>query len=625
MISFPVKTDDVTIPVELVITNKGQKDAAYTVNFSYPEGTLSNPHTLKLGDLTTKVEKGNDQGVVYEYKATKNGTVQMYLTSVTSGVKAGFSLYNLNTSVMRNSDEDATGSKNTVSVDVKKGDVLQVTVSVLPDEKNEYPAATIKSHVSFKETTGTTTKPTVADVTYKVTVKAGTKVLSGVKLTFAVGSKSKAVTTNSKGVASAKLPAGTCTVKLTVPKGYIAEKLQYTVDSAKPTLTIQLEKEELPPQDEPGDIPTDYSVKVVDGSGKGQKGITVALYSGSKKAGSAKTDSKGVAKLTLMDGTYSVKLSGTTLKYDEKTAVVSVAKPSAEIVLAKEQGTKKEKITCPVLNKSRAAYVVNEGATYVTLKPGERNYFLFTPSKDGVYRITTTSSYAKVGYYGGSIHFIQAANLAENLENNAFTVEVKDVGPTFVLGVDAATNMEATVLLVTRVGDPGWSVADEPWQTYKGTHTPKNYTLPDGTKLTNMDITKTYKLVYNSTDGYYHKDTKNGPVVYLRFDSKAPYVSFADILNNFHVAAYLYDGAGKFQKKEEYTECMTAYNDCTDKDEGVYPLTKDLEYIVKQYGKHQGWWNPESPGYLFKDADGNPLPNVNLDSAWMFALCYASK
>ena len=623
-ISFPVETDDVTIPVALAITNKGGKDATYTVNFNYPAGTLDNPIELKMGNFTTDVRKGNETGVVYEYKATKNGTVKMYVTSITKGVKCGFSLYNLNTSVMRNSDEDASGSNKTVSIDVKKGDVLQVTVSVLPDEKNEYPAATIKSNISFKETIGTTTKPTQADVTYKVTVKAGKKALSGVKLTFAVGSKTKTVKTDSKGVASAKLPAGTCTVQLTVPKGYIAEKLQYTIQSSSPSLTINLEKEETPPVDEePGDIPTDYSVKVVDGAGKGQSGITVEFYNGDKKIASAKTDSKGIAKSTMMDGTYTVKLTGTTLKYDEKVAYVSVANPSVEILLANEQGTAKEKITCPVLNKNRAAYKVTEGATYVTLKPGERNYFLFTPDRDGVYRISATSNYAKVGYYGGTIHFIQTLNQAENVENNAFTVEVKDVGPTFVLGVDAATNMEATVLLITRVGDPGWSVSDEPWQTYEGTHTPKSYTLPAGTELVSMDITKTYKLVYNSADGYYHKDTKNGPIVYLRFGSSAPYVAFADILNNFHVAAYLYDSAGNFQKKEEYTECMTAYNACTDKDEAVYPLTKDLEYIIKQYGKHQGWWNPESPGYLFKDDEGNKLPDVNLDTAWMFALCYA--
>lgn len=625
VITFPVESDDVTIPVQLAITNKGKETAAFDVKFAYPAGTLDNPIDLKMGDFTTKVEKGNDQGVVYEYVATQNGTVSMYVESVTKGVKYGFSLFNKRTSAMRNSDEDGktSGGKKIVSIDVNKGDIVQVVVSVLPNEKNEYPAATIKSHISFKAGAGVATKPAQATVSYKVTVKCDKKVLSGVKLTFTAGKTTKKLTTSSKGIATFKVKADTCAVTLTCPKGYIAEKLQYALTEAKPTLVIQLTKEEEHSTDV-GNTPTDYSVKVVNGSGKAQKDITVSYYLGDKKVKSVKTNSKGIAAATLMDGTYTIKLSGTTLKYDAKSAFVSVAKPSIEILLAKEMGTKKEKITCPLLEKSRAAYVVAEGATYVTVKPGERNYFLFTPERNGQFRISASSSYAKVGYYGGSIHYITTTNLAEDMENNAFTVEIRDVGTTFVLGVDAATNIDATVLLITRVGDPGWSVADEPWQVYENTHTPKQYSLPSGTTLKNVDITKTFKLVYNATDGYYHKDTKNGPIVYLRFDAKAPYVALNDILSNFHIAAYMYDSAGNFLKKEEYTDAVQAYSNCADKKEAVYPLTKDLEYILKSYGEHQGWWDTEFPGYLFKDEDGNPLPGIKKDVAWMFALCYAN-
>ena len=625
VVSFPVESDDVTIPVKLAITNTGDETAAYTVNFAYPGGTLSNPFALKMGDFTTKLEKGNDQGVVYEYKATANGTVSMYVVSATKGVDYGFTLYNLNTYANRNLDADAEkkDGKQTVSIAVNKGDVLQVTVSVLPDEKHEYPAATIKSHISFKAGAGAGVTKPAENVTYKVTVKSGSAAVSGVKLTFTSGSKSKTVTTNSKGVASAKLPTGNCLVKMTCPKGYIAESLQYVIPSSKPSLTIKLEKEE-ELSTAVGNTPTDYSVKVVNGSGKAQKDITVSFYLGDKKVKSVKTNSKGIAAATMMDGSYTVKLTGTTLKYDQKAAVVTVGKPSIEILLAKAKGTAKERIVCPVVGAARAAYVVKEGATYLDgLRPGERNYFLFTPERNGQFRISTTGMYAKVGYYGGSVHYIQVNNMAEDIENNAFTVEVRDVGVTFVIGVDAATNIDATVLSIVRVGDPGWSVADEPWHVYEGTHTPKKYSLPSGTTLKNMDITKSYKLVYNSTDGYYHKDTKNGPIVYVRFNSEAPYVSFADILKNFHMSAYLYDAAGNFQKKEEYTECMTAYNNCVDSKEGVYPLTKDLEYIIKTCGEHQGWWVSDHPGFLFKDGDGNPLPNIKLDMAWLFAMCYA--
>ena len=680
VISFPVVTDDVTIPVNLAITNKGDKTATFDVDFAYPAGTLDNPLSLKVGDFTTKVEKGNEKGVVYEMKATKDGVIEMYVKSATKGVKYGYSLFNKRNSAMRNSDEDAvkSGAKQIVSIEVKKGDVLQVVVSTLPNEKNEYPAATIKCHINYKAGAVTTTKPTIKKVDYKITVKAGSEKLSDVELTFTVGKDTKKVKTNSKGVATAKLPAGECSVNLTCPFGYVARTLLYFLDESEPTLTIELEVDDIfgdffpeEPDDSTTESTTDptkkttgktttkkttgkvtdsngkttttkrvttttkkptttkddgittYTVKVIDGSGKAQKGITVSFYQGTKKVGSAKTDSKGVATAKLADGNYILQLTGTSLKYDARTAVVTKARNSVEILLAKERGTAKEKITCPLTEKSKAAYVVEEGATYVTLKPGERNYFLFTPERNGVFRISGSNSYAAVGYYGGAIHFIQTANLATDLKNNAFTVEAKDVGPTFVIGIDAATNIEGAVLRIVRTGDPGWSEADEPWQTYKGTHTPKNYTLPKNTKLKEVDITKNFTLVYNSKDGYYHKGSKDGPLVYLRFGAKSPYVAFTDILSNFHVAAYIYDAAGNFVKKEEYTECMEAYSACADATETVYPLTKDLEYIIKSYGEHQGWWDANSPGYLFEDEEGNPLPGINLDIAWMFALCYA--
>lgn len=648
VIVFPVSTDDVTIPVKLAITNTGDETATYTVNFVYPGGTLANPYVLQMGNFTTDIAQGNDQGVYYEHVVAQDGTIEMYVDSITKGVKYGFSLCNLNTSAMRNSDADAVtdGKKQVVSIEVKKGDVLQVVVSTLPDEKHEYPAATIKSYINYvggttapqgptttiphggttaskTESTTTTTGSTAPQTeTYKVTVKAEGQGLANVKLTMTSANKSKKVVTSSKGVATADLPVGTCTVVLTCPDGYIAEKLQYTVDSTNPTLVIELTKEEELSTDV-GDQMVNYSVKVVDGAGKGQKDISVSFLLGDKTVETVKTDKSGVASVKMLDGTYVVKLDGTTKKYDEKAAVVSVANPSIEILLAEMRGDTMERITCPIVNAFRGAYPVKEGATYVPLIPGERNYYLFTPTRDGVYRITTTGTQAKVGYYGGSIHYISASDLAEDLENNAYTVTAKEIGPTFIIGVDASTNAEATVLMITRVGDPGWTIGDEPWETYNGTHKPKTYTLPAGTNLTNMDITKSYKLVYNPDDGFYHKDTKNGPLVYLRFGAKAPYVSFADILSNFHVGAYLYDGAGNYLKKEEYTMCMEAYNACADTTETVYPLTKDLEYILKSYGKHQGWWDMESPGYLFKDAEGNQITNINVDCAWMFALCYA--
>ena len=59
-----------------------------------------------------------------------------------------------------------------------------------------------------------------------------------------------------------------------------------------------------------------------------------------------------------------------------------------------------------------------------------------------------------------------------------------------------------------------------------------------------------------------------------------------------------------------------------DENEGVYPLTKDLKYIIQQRGEYVGWWDIESNGYIFKDADGNNLADINADIAWLMMCCY---
>lgn len=734
VISFPVHSDDVTIPVKLVIGNKGAEEAVFTVNFAYPGGTMGNPFPLVMGDLTTEIAEGNDQGVVYRYTAEQDGTVEMYVKQATNGVKYDVSLYNLNSFAFRTLEEDGVekAGKKKVIVDVKQGDVVQVTVSVLPNEDNVYPAATIDSCLEFLDVTGSTTKadpankvtnakpttsaptvtgtpvasttnnwttkptgttaatkptgqgttdkdgttatggvtttptgnhttgnkpttsggkvtvappkttstkaettttaptlePTKAKVTYKVTVKCEGAAVAGVTLNFNVAGKSKDVVTNSSGVASVQLPGGDCLVTLVLPEGYIAEKLQYALNANNTSATIKLTKEQII-EDEPGNTPTEYAVKVLLSNGVPCAGITAKFYQpDGTLAGEQKAGADGVAKITLLDGTYSVKLSGGLvdggMRYDEASARVSVANPSIEVLLANPCGDAKEKITCPIVNKNRAAYVVNEGATYVTLKPGERNYFMFTPTQSGTFRISSVSNGVQVGYYGGSIHYISIDNMAEeeNMEESGttFTTSVKDVGPSFVLGLDAATNVEATVLLITRIGPAEWSIADEPWTTYEGSYTPKAFTLPAGTNLKKVDISgSTFKIVLGD-DGYYHKDTKKGPRLYLMFKG-TDYVAFDDILNNFHIAAYLYNKNGSFLRKEEYTELMEKYRDSADSNKNVYPLTKDLEYILKKYGEHQGWWNTKSPGYLFKDSDGNKIA-VNADIAWMFAVYY---
>ena len=383
----------------------------------------------------------------------------------------------------------------------------------------------------------------------------------------------------------------------------------------------------------------DYTVKLVDGTGAAQSGVTVAFYSDANELLAQRTsNADGVTVARLEKGNYIIKVTGTTLRYDQHTAVMTPSKTTLELILAPlYDKTTSTTLTDPLDYEYKKAYYVSEGATYVELVPGTRNYFLFEPTRSGTFRFTTVNSQATVGYYGTPF-FIMSTHAGEDIVNNAFTLSVSDVGPSYVLGIDVPANISGTTLTIVRVGEPGWSVADEPWTIYTGSHVPTKFTLPANTRLVDMDITADHQeLVYNQQDGYYHLNSANGPVVYLRFNH-SPYVNLIDILANQGIRAYLYDTNGSFLRKEEYTSYLSQYyyephpsydSDGTpvnmlDSTKMVYPLNADLIYILQTYTEAKQWDDPNSPNYLFKDSGGNIVPGINNALAWMFALCYAA-
>ncbi|MBQ7088391.1 MAG: Ig-like domain-containing protein [Clostridia bacterium] len=625
VVSFPVSSDDITLPVKLAIRNKGAADATFKVTFAYPEGTKSNPITLSEGELVIELKAGDEDGLVYLFTATEKGTLTVVDNSVTKGDPYDISLFNLSNSASRTLGEDGVEKegKKSVSVQVSKGDKVEVTFAALLNNKNEYPAVTLKTLIAFSKE-GNSDKPVEKWLDYTVTVKdQDGKPVPGVNINISCEMIAKTVTTDSKGVAKANLPEGVPTGTIEVPKGYIAASKNLSFKEGETSLSIVLEKEQPiappPPPADPEVTTMDYTVTLQDGNGAPMGGMTVVFYSGDKQVAKQAGDKKGVSKVTLDRGTYTVKVEGTKLFYDEKAAVVSVNKANITLTLAAEIDTSKTlKINDPLIDKMIKVPYLSEGAAYVSLAAGERNYFLFEPTRDGTYRFSSSNTYAKIGYYGGS-DFVMTFNLAaDTTSGNAFNISVNEtqIGNIFVIGIDAATNCDAAVLLVTRIGDPAWSIEDEPTVEYKGDGAPKAVTAPSG--LTNLDIFSAtqHHLVYSDKDGYYHLDSASGPVVYVQMDS--PSASIVGLLEEFgNMTAYLYNADGSFKAKEQYAVLMQQYVDKMDKTQKVYPLTKDLKYMLDNYGNSQNWWNEGEPGYLFEEVEG-----VNPANAWMFLYCY---
>lgn len=379
----------------------------------------------------------------------------------------------------------------------------------------------------------------------------------------------------------------------------------------------------------------EYKVTVVDalGNAYGSEAIVMFMQDGSQAAMQV-CDENGVATKTLAAGDYDIQLKLTDADVEftyEEGVTVSAKNPETEIELAYLVG--EETTTLTVASKEYDAYNVSVGCTSVELVKGDRSYFLFTPTEAGTYEFSIADGAdVTIGYYG-TPHFVQGNSVAEVVDGKFSTsisesmIGTGNTGTTImVIGVDS-TDTENCVLAIERTGDPERTLADEPWTIYETTVELAPYTLPEGTELVDFDITaKTdaYKLVFNEEDGFYHLDSANGPLVYVWLTEDPMYLPcFMNILDRSGVNKYFFDENEEFVKKESYSECLLEYIDYADEESGVYPLTKDLEYIIKQRGEYVGWWDSTSPNFIFEDSAGAPVAGLNAEIAWLFMCCYA--
>lgn len=386
----------------------------------------------------------------------------------------------------------------------------------------------------------------------------------------------------------------------------------------------------------------EYTVRVKDYNGNPvSNGAVVVFYDGDTQLAMQPCGTDGVATKTLSAGEYTVKVSFTggddAFYYDDTKLTVSKSSPEAEVVVYPRVTGEATVLSIPHSTvdelgltvstmEQKDAYSLSEGCTYIELAQDEMTYFLFAPKRAGIYALSVASGDNCTFSYYGMPHYIHESPVYESTDGiTQVTVEeggVKD-DPTnttiWVLGAKAQV-AGGYIVKIERVGDPAWSVSQEEWTIYETTATLSQCTVPEGTELNEFDLTKTYELVYNENDGCYHLDTADGATVYVYLTVDNEFVDcFQTILNNGTVRAYFYDDNGNFVKKEAYGPCLKEYFAYVDEENGVYPLTKDLEYIIKSYGEHQGWWDAQSAGFIIE------VPGLNAESAWLFMCCYATE
>ena len=370
-----------------------------------------------------------------------------------------------------------------------------------------------------------------------------------------------------------------------------------------------------------------YKVTVVDAVGVPYAGnIVVKFMQNGQQAGMQIVNESGVAEKTMPRGEYTVELQFTntdvTYVYDKSNLTLTAEKTELEIVMSQALGEASQELSVGT------AYYVSTGCTNITLSAEGRSYYIFTPRAVGKYEVSLIGSDAAIGYYGGSVHYVWDHSAIE-VTDNKFSVNIKASqlgGAVMIIGVDAGEGN--AVLSVQNIGEPDWSVEDEPWTVYNAASQINPYTLPAGASLNKFDLTAptaTYNLVLGG-DGFYHLNSADGALVVVVLGENAKdveYVApFQTILDKQGLRRYFYDENGQFLKKEEYSECVLKYIENMDEASGVYPLTEDLMYIIQNHGAQAGWYDESKPGYLFLDQNGNKVVGINNEISWLFMCRY---
>ncbi|MBE6923819.1 MAG: hypothetical protein E7466_01075 [Ruminococcaceae bacterium] len=391
-----------------------------------------------------------------------------------------------------------------------------------------------------------------------------------------------------------------------------------------------------------------YQVKLVNGVGQPYtEGLIVTFVSADGKEALATVNAEGVATKELDAGEYSIKVASTdaaaVLSYDENAKVTAEA-PELELVLANAMGESFETINANSVtmegNLSYDAYFVNVGSTAVSVTAEDRNYFLFVPTEAGKYELSVTDNAATIGVYGASTHYIMGQSTVEPVDGKisinvaADMIGSGNTGTTvFVIGLDVAEGTESCVLNIIRIGEQDWTVDQEPWSIYAPKLEIKDYVLPEGITLKEFDLTASTdacKLVLNEQDNCYHLNTADGPMVFVQLGKPMYGICLMDMVGEIVYGSdgtlmqtgsapfrYMYDNGREDFFKEDYTDAMRQYVTARDKASGVYPLNKDLFYILPKGIEQLGWCREDTVNYLFGTEEG-----INREIAWMFLLMH---
>ena len=393
--------------------------------------------------------------------------------------------------------------------------------------------------------------------------------------------------------------------------------------------------------DDPADgSKMEYKVNVLDYLGQPVSDVVVTLLKNGEQK-NMKVAKDGVATFKAEKGDYTLSVSAPTgdYYYDESKCVLSEAAPETTVQLYLKTSENAVEELAAISHKTNVvqtyvAHQVTEGGTYVSLTAGDMEYFVFRPTREGVYKVSFISkARVEIGYYGSPMTVAISANSRVEIVDHSFELEVRTVnlGESFetttpyVIGLKpAGASTKNCILTIEWIKKPDFNPIDADWMNIRATEAEltriQSYleAHPVSGTFKNLDVTNaSLSVVYNEADGFYHYGTADGPVVYVRLGTASPYLDdLITVCGTGALGAYFYDAQGNFEHKEAYNEMLTDYLGVSTEVEKACPLNKQLAEALQNSGKHKGWWEPGTALYLF----GNDLVSANV--AWLFACGY---
>ncbi len=377
----------------------------------------------------------------------------------------------------------------------------------------------------------------------------------------------------------------------------------------------------------------DYTVKVIDGVGSPMANVIVKFTGADGETKTRVTDKDGIAflKNTLV-GYYHVELekgfSDAIITSADFTLTEEVN--SLQIIVRDE--TKSVDVFGEVPDGAYGSYV-GEGSYTIPCSKDKTTYYIFNANISGVYKVTLTSSDEEMTVaYLGIPMFVLSTHRAEGAyDGRSFELVIQDSLTPYVLGITASEDADA-VLKIERTGEAPVDPQFAPWTDLEAKGATFEKCDTTGKTLVDVDIADSEFDAMLGDDGFYY--TADGKPIYIRITTASPHgrvdesFEFIPVLNGslallaghidanvgINIGGYVYDEEGNFLNKYRYNNVIKSYMELADSTYGVVPLTEELAECVKLHGENNGWWNPDSYGYIFDGVE------VDLDNAWLF-LC----